>query len=182
MRIGMRRERLLPAAAALGALAFVSTGCMQYAPDGSVATPPPPGQTDSSRLPPLLSPLQGAGAGVEVFDGTQSDVLAAQDAASPTTVPGKDAGLPATSTVAGERTPNPVSPTATPTRTPTPARTPAPGNEGQTPTPTPSATPTPTPTTTSTATPTPTVTPSPTPVLPQTEGGLTPIATPPPEG
>ena len=178
MRMGMRQKRLLPAAAALGALAFVSTGCMQYAPDGSVATPPPPGQTDSSRLPQLLSQLQGAGAGVEVFDGTQSDVLAAQDAPSPTPVPGKDAGPPATSTVAGERTPNPASPTATPTRTPTPTRTAAPGNEGETSTPTPASTPTPT----APPTPTPTATPSPTPVLPQTEGGLTPTATPPSEG
>jgi hypothetical protein len=60
MRLGKRQQRLLAAAAAFGAVAFASAGCMQYAPDGSVATPPPPGQTDSSRLPQLLSQRQGA--------------------------------------------------------------------------------------------------------------------------
>lgn len=180
-----RRAFRRTAAGLLGALAVLSAGCMQYAPDGSVATPVPPGQSDSSRLPQLLSQLQGAsGAGVEVFAG-QNEVLAAQDAPgkSPTSTPlaGKEAPG-ATSTVAGEKTPNPGAATPTPTRSPTPATTARPSSEGQSPTPVPTATPTPTSTPTPTATPSPTPSPTPTPVLPQSEAGQAPTATPPSEG
>ncbi|HML98641.1 MAG TPA: hypothetical protein PKD75_09195, partial [Tepidiformaceae bacterium] len=141
-RVCIRRT----AAGLLAVLAMLSAGCMQYAPDGSVATPPPPGQSDSSRLPQLLSQLQGAsGAGVEVFDG-QNEVLAAQDAPgqtpTPTPLAGKDAPS-ATSTVAGEKTPNPAGSTATPVPTATPTTTARPSNEGQSPTPAPTTTPTP---------------------------------------
>lgn len=182
-----RRHIQRTAAVLFAVLAVLSVGCMQYAPDGSVATPPPPGQSDSSRLPQLLSQLQGAsGAGVEVFDG-QNEVLAAQDAPgqtpTPTPLAGKDAPS-ATSTVAGEKTPNPAGATATPGRTATPTATARPSSEGQSPTPTPTKTPTPPATATHTATPTPTLTPTPTPtpILPQTEAGHTPTATPPSEG
>jgi hypothetical protein len=186
MRMTRHRRAIRRAAAGLlGALAVLSTGCMQYAPDGSVATPAPPGQSDSSRLPQLLSQLQGAsGAGVEVFDG-QNEVLAAQDAPgqspTPTPLAGKDAPG-ATSTVAGEKTPNPGAATTTPTRSPTPAATARPSSEGQSPTPAPTATPTTAATPAPTAAPSPTPSPTPTPVLPQSEAGQTPTAAPPSEG
>ena len=159
---------------------LLATGCMQYAPDGTVATPGASSQS-SSRLPDLLSQLQGGGAGIEVLDGQQSEVLAAQDSPSqtPTPVPGKQAPS-GTSTVAGAKTPNPggtAQPTWTPTRTPTPDPTNAPGNEGYAATPTQTATPTPTATATPTPTLTPTPTPTPTPILPGTEAGTTPSAT-----
>ena len=38
-----------------------------------------PGSSDASRLPSLLSQLQGAGAGIALLDGSQSEVLAAQE-------------------------------------------------------------------------------------------------------
>lgn len=158
---------------------------MTYAQDGSVATPPPPGASDGSRLPQLLSQLQGAGAGIELLDGSQSQVLAAQDAQ------GKEAPSE-TATVAGDRTPGatstpvPGTPTraGTPTRTPTPPRTPTQSGEGGT-TPTPTATPSPTATPTSTPTPTPTATPTatstPVPTPPSEGGGGTASGTPPTE-
>lgn len=157
---------------------LLATGCMQYAPDGTVATPGASSQS-SSRLPDLLSQLQGGGAGIEVLDGQQSEVLAAQDSPTPTPVPGKQAPS-GTSTVAGAKTPNPggtPQPTSTLTRTPTLAPTTAPGNEGYTATPAQTATPTPTATATPTPTLTPTPTPTPTPILPGTEAGTPPSAT-----
>lgn len=157
---------------------LLATGCMQYAPDGTVATPGASSQS-SSRLPDLLSQLQGGGAAIEVLDGQQSEVLAAQDSPTPTPVPGKQAPS-GTSTVAGAKTPNPggtPQPTSTLTRTPTLAPTTAPGNEGYTATPTQTATPTPTATATPTPTLTPTPTPTPTPILPGTEAGTPPSAT-----
>jgi hypothetical protein len=165
------KSRLALALASVGAFAVFSTGCMQYAPDGSVVTQEPPGQSDSSRLPSLLSQLQGAGAGIELLDGSASEVLAAQDAQ------GKEATT-ATATVAGEQTPGPAQtqvPQGTPTRAGTPARTPTPtrtptqapeDNDEPTATPTAAATATPT----STPTPTPTMTPTPVPTAPS-EGG-----------
>ena len=157
---------------------LLATGCMQYAPDGTVATPGASSQS-SSRLPDLLSQLQGGGAAIEVLDGQQSEVLAAQDSPTPTPVPGKQAPS-GTSTVAGAKTPNPggtPQPTSTLTRTPTLAPTTAPGNEGYTATPAQTATPTPTATATPTPTLTPTPTPTPTPILPGTEAGTPPSAT-----
>lgn len=148
---------------------------MGYAPDGSVATPPPSASSDGSRLPQLLSQLQGAGAGIELLDGSQSQVLAAQDAQ------GKDS--PSETSIAGDRTPGATSTSVpgTPTRSGTPTRTPtqqAEGGSNPTTTPTPGSTASATPGTTSTPTPTPTPTPSPTPLGPPSEGGSTSTATP----
>lgn len=168
---GLRRTSfaLVPAVVLLG------SACMVPPADGSVVTPVAPGNEAPSRLPQLLSQLQNSsGAGLELFDGgSQSQVLAAQDAQGKT-VPG------ATETVAGARTPSPTTTapegaTSTPTPRPgTPTRTPS---VTSTPTPpaataTPSATTTAgTPTATATATPTPTQTPTPTPTLPSEGGG-----------
>lgn len=173
--------RLAAAAALLPLAGLLAAGCLAYAPDGSVATPAPQGQSGGSRLPQLLSQLQGAGAGMEVFSETpQNEVLAAQDQE-----PGKGGysptpGASPTATVAGDRTtPTPTPRPGTPTPTPRPASpTPTPaGSEGVTPTPTPTATPTRTPT----PTPTPTSTPTPTPTpRPPTEGGSNGTPTPPP--
>ncbi len=168
MRLRARRTILL-ATASLSVVAMFSTGCMQYAADGSVVTPAPPGDSASSRLPQLLSQLQSSGANIELLDGSQSQVLAAQDQQ------GKESP-DATSTVAGESTqratstPVPGTPTraTTPTRTPTPTRT-------STQTPEDNTTPSPTPSPTATATPTSTPTPSPVPTS-------TPIPAPPSEG
>ena len=181
MRSRSRRTTIRTAAlAASGAFVLLSSACLGYPMEGAVATPPPPGSTGESRLPSLLSQLQGSGAGMEVFDGSQSEVLGAQD--------GENAGVTVT--------PAPAQPTATPTPPgdkgssgpgPTPVQTvagantpnPSPGgsNEGPGPTatPTPSPTPgqaseaTPTPSPTPTNTPTPTATP--TPALPPSETG-----------
>lgn len=176
MRISSRRLRLtVLCGTALASFAVLSSACMQY-PDGTVATPPAGQQTDSSRLPQLLSQLQGAGAGIELLDGSQQQVLAAQD------VQGKEAP-PETATVAGEKTPGSTATPAgtptragTPTKTPTPTRTPTQAPEGgNTPTPTATTTPTPTPTQTATPTATPTASPtataSPTPPSEGTGGG-----------
>jgi len=166
--------RLAAAAALLPLAGLLAAGCLAYAPDGSVATPAPQGQSGGSRLPQLLSQLQGAGAGMEVFSETpQNEVLAAQNQD-----PGKGAATATpspTSTVAGDRTtptptatPRPGTPTPTPRPgTPTPTATPG-ASEGATPTATPTASPTPTPS--PSPTPTPTRTPTPTP-RPPTEGG-----------
>ena len=156
------------ALAMLPLVALGGTACLGYPADGAVATPAAPGNTQPSRLPQLLSQLQAQnGAGLEVFDSGQSQVLAAQDAS------GKSYTDPTATT-----------PTATPTTvvgaaTPTPTRTATQRPEASTPTPrpgtatpTPSSTATPTSTTTATATPTgtPTPTPMPTPSTPPTEG------------
>lgn len=182
MRYQIRRSRLVPLlGVAVAAFAVLSSGCMTY-PEGTVGTPVAPGQSDGSRLPQLLSQLQGAGAGIELLDGSQSEVLAAQDAQ------GKEAST-ATATVAGEKTPGTTTTPAgtptragTPTKTPTPTRTPTQAPESGT-TPTPTSTPTPTATPTSattqapTATPTPTVNPNP----PSEGGSPTPAGNPPTE-
>ena len=170
MKIALRLTRLR--ALTLLALPFVvvgATACLQ--PDGTLGAPGAPTQSDSaSRLPSLLQQLQGSnGAGLEVFDGNQNQVLAAQDAQ------GKDAPT-VTVTVTTTATPTSVSTvagtkTAGPTARPE-ASTPTP--RASTPTPTATATDTPTPTATSTPTPTdtptPTVTPTPSPAGPPTEG------------
>jgi hypothetical protein len=163
---------LLPLAALGG------TACLGYPADGAVATPAAPGNTQPSRLPQLLSQLQAQnGAGLEVFDPAQSQVLAAQDA------PGKSYTDPAA-----------VTPTATPTiaatSTATATRTVTQRPEASTPTPrpstvtpTPSSTATATPTSTATATPTATQTPTPTPTASTapTEGSSSGGGTPPHE-
>lgn len=182
----------MAALAALGVPALFSTACMGYPMEGAVATPPPPGTTGESRLPSLLTQLQGAGAGMEVFDGSQNDVLGAQDGddsgvtvtpsvfvptATPTPPGDKgDTGSNPTpiQTVAGANTPAPRptqgtnegNPTVTPTPTPTPTQ--GPSEASPTPSPTPTNTPAPT------ATPTPVQPPSEGPGtggLPPSEGG-----------
>ena len=155
---------------------LTTTGCLTNAADGMVATPNQPGTSSStSRLPQLLSQLQGsAGGGLELLDGSQSQVLAAQEAG------GKDAAA----TVTGSPTPSIATPIGTAragaTSTPRPesatvTATPRPGAATATATPsaTANATATATATVTATATATPTATAQPT---------ATPIATPPPEG
>lgn len=177
MPIRGRRRRFLPALTlSIAAFALASTGCMQYAADGSVVTPAPPGDASSSRLPSLLSQLQGtSGAGIELLDGSQNQVLAAQETG------GKAAPADATSTVAGESTrvatSTPVSGTPTratnPARTPTPTRTPTQApDEDNTAAPTATPSPTKTPTAAPTATPSPSPTPilTPTPAAPPSEG------------
>ena len=173
--------RLAAAAALLPLAGLLAAGCLAYAPDGSVATPAPQGQSGGSRLPQLLSQLQGAGAGMEVFSETpQNEVLAAQDQEPGKAAPSTTPGASPTATVAGDRTtPTPTPRPGTPTPTPRPGSpTPTPaGSEGVTPTSTPTATPTRTPT----PTPTPTSTPTPTPTpRPPTEGGSNGTPTPPP--
>jgi hypothetical protein len=156
------------------AVLVFGSACMVTPADGSVGTPVPPGDQAPSRLPQLLSQLQNStGAGLELFDGgTQSQVLAAQDAQGKT-------APDATGTVAGARTPSPTaqapeSSTSTPTPRPgTPTRTP---NATATPTrPAGTATPgsamTPTPSETSSATPTPSATSTLTPTPPSEGGG-----------
>jgi len=162
-----RRFRVrLVATTGLSLVAIASAGCLGYAPEGTVATPPPPSSDGStSRLPQLLSQLQGGGAGVEIFDGSQNEVLAAQDTQGKAA---DDTGTPAaTATVAGASTPGPTS-------TPTPGSLPL-----EQPTSSPSATATAAPSTTPTATPTPSATPPPTAVPTPTP---TPVPTTPPEG
>jgi len=138
--------------------AFGGTACLGYAADGTVATPAAPGQTSPSRLPQLLSQLQGGSAGLELFDATpQSQVLAAQDAQGKS----GDATAPAGGTVAGAKTPGitPIAQQPPGTNTPTPR----PGTPTPTPGPgTPTAQPTATPTATATSSPSPTPTPTPT--------------------
>ncbi|MEO8541587.1 MAG: hypothetical protein ABI577_17730, partial [bacterium] len=160
MRSRTQRTRvLMVGGGAIGVFALLSSACMQY-PDGTVATPASGGQTEGSRLPQLLSQLQGAGAGIELLDGSQQQVLAAQDAQ------GKEAPSE-TATVAGEKTPgSTTTPAGTPTRAGTPTKTPTPTRTvtqapegGTTPTAVPSATATPSPTSTPTPTATSTSTP-----------------------
>jgi hypothetical protein len=159
---------------------LVFTGCLGYAPEGGVATPPPPSSDGStSRLPALLSQLQGGGAAVEVFDGSQNEVLAAQDEQGKAGDDPTATDPPATETVAGAATPG-AQATATPApgsigfAQPTATTTPAPSTTAS-----PSATPTPTPTSTPTAGPTATPTATPVPTIPSegdppSEGGLPP--------
>jgi type II secretory pathway pseudopilin PulG len=183
MHFRFRRGRsLMLSGALIAAVSVLSAGCMQYAPDGTVATPPPSGESAGSRLPQLLSQLQGAGANVERLDGSQSQVLAAQDAQ------GKDAGSIPSATVAGEKTPGTTqTPAGTPTRATTPTRTPTPTRApegGTTVTPTPTGSATAAPTDTPTPTPSPTATPSPTPTsspTPPSESGGGNHGTPPTE-
>lgn len=168
-------RRFARSLALLPALGLLAGGCLAYPADGSVATPAPPGESGASRLPQLLSQLQGGAAGVEIFSETpESQVLAAQDAE-----PGKVAPSP-TSTVAGDRTTPTPTPTTGSTATPTPRPATATPTPAGSPTPTPTAgSPTPTPISTPTPTPSPTSTPTPTPTpSPPTEGATTP--TPPP--
>lgn len=159
-------------------LAVSGSACMGYPMEGAVQTPAPPGSTGESRLPSLLSQLQGAGAGMEVFDGSQNEVLGAQDGddAQGTSVPN---GPTATATPSGNKVHEDSPPTPTPVNTVVGVNTPRPNPtpEGNTPpTATPTATPTqqqseatPTPSPTPTSTPTPTATP--TPNLPPSETG-----------
>ncbi len=169
----------------LPVIAMGATACLGAPLDGAVATPPPPGQSGASRLPSLLQQLQGSnGAGLELFDGNQNQVLAAQD------TQGKSATDPATpgvtQTVAGTRTVGTTTATPRPqgtAQTPRPA-TPTTQPGGDT-TPDPTATPTATAAATITPTPTPTAvptneaaTPTPTPAGPPTESN----GNPPPEG
>lgn len=175
------RLRLVAAMALFPALAVATSGCLGYPADGLVATPTAPSEGAASRLPQLLSQLQGGSAGLELFDGTTNEVLGEQD---------------------GSVTPS-VTAGSTATRTPTPSGQKEPGT-GQTPLPsatypatvvvyptslpldpgvTPTATPTPDPTTPP-ATVEPTATPTATPTVAPTEIPLepTPTATIPTEG
>lgn len=165
---------------ALGLLLVLSSACLGYPADGTVATPAAPADSQPSRLPELLSQLQGqGGTGLEVFNGTQNQVLAAQDAS------GKSYTDPGTPTA------TPTSAPATPTKTATPTQkpeastpTPRPTTSGATQTPTPSATASPASTATATPTQTPTPTPSPTAtaeLTPPTEGSTGGGSTPPHE-
>ena len=163
-------------------LLLTTTGCLTNAADGMVATPNQPGTSSStSRLPQLLSQLQGsAGGGLELLDGSQSQVLAAQEAG------GKDAAA----TVTGSPTPSIATPIGTAragaTATPRPesatvTATPRPGNATPTATATAIANVTATATGTATATPTATAKPSATPTATAVPTA-TPIVTPPSEG
>lgn len=153
--------------ALLAPLALVSAGCLGYAPPGTVTTPGAPGESTETRLPQLLQQLQGAGAGLELFDATpSSQVLAAQD-----TNGGKDDPTPSTTASA---TQSPTTIAQLPGATATPTGGSAPGT-----TTTPSGTATTTPAPTATATPSPTATATPTPTVPPEE---TPPPVPPSEG
>lgn len=150
LRRNPARSRLF-GLALLPVLALAATACMGYPADGTVLTPGSPSETASSRLPSLLQQLQGnGGAGLEVFDGSENQVLAAQDAQGKA-VPVVSPSPTAVSTVTGTTTAK----TATPTPTSaggsaqTTATTPA-----GTATLAPTATATPTSTATATATPT----------------------------
>lgn len=173
-RIGLRASRKA-VACLLPVLAVSTTGCLGYPAEGAVSTPAAPGQSGPSRLPQLLQQLQGGGAGLELFDSPQNQVLAAQDAQ------GKAASTPgASETVAGAKTPGITTvaqqPPATNTpKPPTPTKTPTGGAATTTPTGTASMTPT------TTATPTPTPTPTPTGIPTEGSGGSGPAGTPPTE-
>lgn len=167
----------------LPVVALSGSACLGYSAEGAVSTPAPPGQDSPSRLPQLLQQLQAGGAGLELFDSPQNQVLAAQDAQGK----GTDTTPAAGETVAGARTPGITTvaqqPPATNTPTPRPGTQPTPTR-----TPTPSASPSASPTasgtatTSSTSTPTPTPTPTGTPTIPNEGSGPTPTpATPPTE-
>lgn len=156
----MKRHLRLAGTFLLPAFAIVSTGCLGYPTEGVVATPPAPGENAASRLPQLLSQLQGGGAGLELFDQPQGEVLAAQQEQQQGTSGTQTATPPNQKGHGSTATPSPSpSTTATPPADPPGGR---PLEPGETPTPA-SATPTPT----ETALPdTPTPTPTPTPTLP----------------
>ena len=175
-----RQHRRFGVLLAVPLLLLTTTGCLTNAADGMVATPNQPGTSSStSRLPQLLSQLQGsAGGGLELLDGSRSQVLAAQEAG------GKDAAA----TVTGSPTPSIATPIGTAragaTATPRPesatvTATPRPGNA--TATSTANTNVTATATGTATATPTATAKPSATPTATAVPTA-TPIATPPSEG
>lgn len=165
-RMRSRRQRLRLVGFVLPVVLLSTTACLATTADGGVMTPQQPGQTDSaSRLPQLLSQLQGSnGAGLELLDGTQSQVLAAQEAG------GKDAATSTpsgSSTVIGAVTPTPTQPRAGSTPTPRPeaaTATPRPGTATPTASTTTAATTTSTSTVTPTATASATGTPTPTPI------------------
>lgn len=193
VRISRFRRKTFVAAAPLLLLSL--TACMGYPaqPLNQPGTAPTmaPHEAGESRLPSLLSQLQGGGAGLELFDGSQNEVLAAQDAqgkpgdedttASPT--PNTNASAPATPTPAGSVSnpspapSNPAQPTPSLGLTP-PTATPTVAEPTVTPTPEPTSEGTATPTFTPTATPVP-PTATPTPAAPQSEGDA---GTPPTEG
>lgn len=162
-----RRLKRTAGVAILALAALPAAGCMNYAADGSVVTPPPPAESSASRLPQLLSQLQGSGAGVEVFgDDAQSQVLAAQD--EETT--GKSDGASPDGAAAVVPTPTPTSgATVAGTRTPSATATPRPSQGAPTPTPTP--TPQVSEASPPTPTPTPTMTPTPVPPTPRAPSG-----------
>lgn len=181
-RFRLHGLRLVALSLLLGPV-VASAGCLGLAATGAVATPGAPTAGAGSRLPSLLQQLQKNSAGLELFDGSANEVLAAVDEQGKF-VP--DPTRTATATAAPSATPtrtptslglaNPTTPAAT--QTPTPAGTPTPTvTATATPTATPGATNTPTPTVT--ASPTPTATPTATPTsqpTPPHEG------TPPTEG
>ena len=170
-------------AASLGVFGLSATACMGYPADGSVSTPLPPGQNSApSRLPQLLSQLQQGGAGMELFDGAQNQVLAAQDQqgkTADTATPGSSATATATPTRTAAANQRDATSTPTPrlgTATPTSAVTGTPTGSASTTTPTTTATATTTPSTTPTGTAT---TPSGAP--PSEGGGASNSGTPPTE-
>ncbi len=160
-RLARVRRRALVAASPLLLLSL--TACMGYPaqPLNQPGTAPTmaPHEAGESRLPSLISQLQGGGAGLELFDGSQNEVLAAQDAqgkpgdeetgTSPS--PDPNVSVPATPTPAGSvnnPSPNPSNPTVpAPSlgQTP-PTPTPAPADPTATPTAEPTVKPTVTPT------------------------------------
>lgn len=161
-----RGHRIVPALLAFPVLLLATAGCVGYPAQGLVGTPTTPAETSgTSRLPQLLSQLQGGSAGLELFD-RQNDVLAAQDEASRTPTAGKTTGdtpTPATST------PTPGSTTTPPTSLPLNPGTPTPTPATETATPTPTTVPTETVAPTETSTPVPTeppVEPTPMPTIP----------------
>ncbi len=163
-----RRLKRTAGVAILALAALPAAGCMNYAADGSVVTPPPPAESSASRLPQLLSQLQGSGAGVEVFgDDAQSQVLAAQDEET-----GKSDGASPDGTTTVAPTPTPTSgATVAGARTPSATATPRPSQGAPTPTPTPQVSEASPPTPTPTATPKPTMTPTPAPPATPTPSG-----------
>ena len=179
-RFRLRGLRLVALSLLMGPV-LASAGCLGLAATGAVATPGAPTASAGSRLPSLLQQLQKNSAGLELFDGSANEVLAAVDeqgkfVADPTRTVTATAAPSATPT----RTPtslglaNPTTPAAT--QTATPAGTPTPtARATATPTATPGATNTPTPTPTASPTPTPRATPTSQPTPPH-EG------TPPTEG
>ncbi|MBI2766035.1 MAG: hypothetical protein HYX53_09015 [Chloroflexi bacterium] len=173
-----RFRRSLLVILAAPALALAGVACIEPAA-GTVTTPAAPTQSAASRLPQLLSQLQGAGAGLELMDSPSSQVLGAQDQQGKFTDTGTPAATATTSATPGTtptslavvnptNTPRPGA-TATPVRTTAATATPTAAAGTPTPTPTAAATATTTTTATTTATATPTLTPTPRP-SPPSEG------------
>lgn len=178
------RLRLVAAVAIFPALAVAASGCLGYPADGLIATPTAPSEGAASRLPQLLSQLQGGSAGLELFDGTTNEVLGEQDGSvTPSVTAGTGSTATHTPTPTGQKEPGasqtplpaatypatvvvyptslPLDPGTTPTATPTPDPTAPPATVE------PTATPTATETTAPTELP---PTPTPTSTIP-TEGG-----------